>query len=46
MGHPEYIVALDPLLSNDSVKTPIARQQIPNMHQWTNLEAVFCMQSV
>jgi hypothetical protein len=25
---------------------PIARQQIPNMHQWTDWEEVFSMQSV
>jgi hypothetical protein len=25
---------------------PIARQQIPNMHQWTNWEAVFSARSV
>jgi hypothetical protein len=28
-------------MSNDSVETPIARQQLPNTHQWTNWEALF-----
>jgi hypothetical protein len=35
-----------PLVSNDSVKTPVARQQIPITHQWTNWEAVFSTRSV
>jgi hypothetical protein len=35
------------LLSNDSVKkTHVARQQIPNTHQWTNWEEVFSTLSV
>jgi hypothetical protein len=25
---------------------PVAREQIPNMHQWTNWEAVFSTRSV
>jgi hypothetical protein len=25
---------------------PVARQQIPNIHQWTNWEAEFSMRSV
>jgi hypothetical protein len=41
-----YTQHVDPLLSNDSVKTPIARQQINNTHQWTNWEAVFSVRSV
>jgi hypothetical protein len=26
--------------------TPVAKQQIPNMHQWTNWEVVFSTRSV
>jgi hypothetical protein len=35
-----------PLLVNSSANTPIARQQIHNMQQWSNWEAVFSMQSM
>jgi hypothetical protein len=37
---------VDPLLNNDSVKSPVARQQIPNKHQWTNRQEVFSMRTV
>jgi hypothetical protein len=32
-----------PLLGNGSANTPIVRQQIHNMQQWSNWEAVFSM---
>jgi hypothetical protein len=31
----------NPFLSNDSLKTPVARQQIPNKFKWTGWKAVF-----
>jgi hypothetical protein len=34
------------MLSDDSETTPVAKQQVPNIHKWTNVEAVLSKRSV